>query len=93
MLPFGKRPKTLACVLSPEEVAQLLDAARPGRERVLFLTAYACGLRLMEVLNLQVSDIDSARMLVHVHQGKGNKDRLVPLSLKLLTELRGYWRS
>ena len=93
MLAFGKRPKKLACVLSPQEVAQLLDAARPGRERVLFQTAYACGLRLMEVLSLQVKDIDSARMLVHVRQGKGNKDRLVPLSLKLLTELRDYWRS
>jgi integrase/recombinase XerD len=93
MLAFGKRPKKLACVLSPEEVAQLLEAARPGRERVLFQTAYACGLRLMEVLSLQVQDIDSARMLLHVRQGKGNKDRLVPLSLKLLTELRAYWRS
>jgi site-specific recombinase XerD len=92
MLPFGKRPKKLACVLSPEEVARLLEAARPGRERMLLQTAYACGLRLMEVLTLQVADIDSARMLVHVRQGKGNKDRLVPLSLKLLTELRDYWR-
>ena len=93
MLPFGKRPKTLACVLSPEEVAQLLDAARPGRERMLLKTAYACGLRLMEVLNLEIRDIDSARMLVHVRQGKGNKDRLVPLSLQLLTGLREYWRA
>ena len=92
MLPFGKRPKTLACVLSPEEVAQLLEAARPGRERMLFQTAYACGLRLEEVLCLQVKDIDSARMVVHVRQGKGNKDRLVPLSLRLLTLLREYWR-
>lgn len=93
MLPYGKRPKTLACVLSPEEVAQFLDAARPGRERVLFQTAYACGLRLEEVLHLQVKDIDSARMLVHVRQGKGNKDRLVPLSPKLLTVLREYYRT
>ena len=92
MLPYGKKPQRLPCVLSPEEVAQLLEAARPGRERVLLKTAYACGLRLMEVLNLQVQDIDSARMLVHVRQGKGNKDRLVPLSLKLLRELRAYWR-
>jgi integrase/recombinase XerD len=92
MLAFGKRPKKLPCVLSPEEVAQLLEAARPGRERVLLQTTYACGLRLMEVLNLQVSDIDSARMLVHVRQAKGNKDRLVPLSAKLLAELRNYWR-
>jgi integrase/recombinase XerD len=59
---------------------------------VLWQTAYACGLRLMEVLNVQVSDIDSARMLVHVRQAKGNKDRLVPLSAKLLAELRDYWR-
>jgi site-specific recombinase XerD len=92
MLPFGKRPKTLACVLSPEEVAQLLEATCPGRERMLVKTAYACGLRLMEGLNLEVGDIDSGRMVVHVRQGKGNKDRLVPLSLQLLTELREYWR-
>ena len=75
-----------------EELARLLEASRPGRERMLLQTAYACGLRLMEVLTLQVADIDSARMLLHVRQGKGNKDRLVPLSLKLLTELRDYWR-
>jgi site-specific recombinase XerD len=59
---------------------------------MLLQTAYACGLRLMEVINLQVQDIDSARLVVHVRQGKGNKDRLVPLSLRLLTELRDYWR-
>ena len=92
MLPYGKRPKKLPCVLSPEEVAQLLEAARPGRERMLLTTTYACGLRLMEALTLQVPDIDSARMLVHVRQGKGQKDRLVPLSPRLLAELRAYWR-
>ena len=93
MLPYGKKPHGLPCVLSPEEVARLLEAARPGRERMLLQTAYACGLRLMEVLHLQVGDIDSARMLVHVRQGKGNKDRLVPLSPRLLAELRAYWRA
>lgn len=92
MLAYGKKPKKLPCVLSPQEVAQLLEAARPGRERVLLRTTYACGLRLMEALNLQVTDIEGARMLVHVRQGKGNKDRLVPPSLKLLAELRAYWR-
>src|SRR6516162_7238396 len=92
MLPYGKKPHGLPCVLSPEEVARLLEAARPGRERMLLQTAYACGLRLMEVLHLQVGDIDSARMLVHVRQGKGRKDRLVPLSPRLLAELRSYWR-
>lgn len=92
MIPYGKRPKTLPCVLSPEEVARLIDATGPGRERVMVQTAYACGLRLEELLRLQVSDIDSSRMVVHLHQGKGRKDRLVPLSKRLLEELRAYWR-
>lgn len=92
LVPYGKKRQKLPCVLSAEEVARLLGAARPGRERVLLQTAYACGLRLSEVLNLQVTDLDSARMLVQVRQGKGNKDRLVPLSAHLLAELRAYWR-
>jgi integrase/recombinase XerD len=92
MSPFGKRPKKLPCVLSPEEVARLLDAAAPGRERVMVQTTYACGLRLEELMHLQVADIDSSRMVVHVRQGKGQKDRLVPLSPRLLEELRAYWR-
>jgi integrase/recombinase XerD len=91
MLPYGKRPKRLPTVLSVEEVAQLLAAARPGRERVLLQTAYACGLRISELLSLQVTDIDSARMVVNVRQGKGAKDRQVPLSARLLLELRRWW--
>jgi integrase/recombinase XerD len=90
-LPYGKRPRTVPAVLSPEEVARLLDAARPGRDRVLFQTAYACGLRISELIHLKVRDIDSARMVVIVRQGKGAKDRLVPLSPRLLRELRRYW--
>jgi len=91
-IPYGKRPKTLPAVLSPEEVARLLQAAAPGRDRVLLQVAYGCGLRLGELLSLQVGDIDSARMVIHVRQGKGAKDRLVPLSARLLEELRAYWR-
>ena len=79
-------------MLSPAEVLRLLDAAEPGRDRVLLQVAYGCGLRLSELLHLQVTDIDSARMVIHVRQGKGAKDRLVPLSLRLLEELRAYWR-
>jgi integrase/recombinase XerD len=90
-IPYGKKPKTIPCVFSPEEVAGLFRAARPGRDCVLLETAYACGLRREELLSLEVSHIDSARMLVHVHQGKGQKDRLVPLSARLLSELRDYW--
>lgn len=92
-IPFGKKPKTLRTVLSQEEVVRLLDAAPAGRDRVLLQVAYGCGLRLEELLHLQVRDIDSARMIIHVRQGKGAKDRLVPLSRRLLEELRTYWRS
>ena len=91
MLPYGKKPKTLPVVLDVEEVAQLLATAQPGRERMLLTTAYACGLRISELLHLQVTDIDSARMVVNVRQGKGAKDRQVPLSPRLLAELRQWW--
>jgi len=73
MLPFARRPRKLPCVLSPEEVAQLLEAARPGRERTLLTTTYACGLRLQDVLNLEVKDIDSARMVVHKGAGRARR--------------------
>jgi site-specific recombinase XerD len=91
-IPYGKKPRTIPAVLSTEEVARFLDAAPPGWERVLWQTAYACGLRLGELLHLRTADIDSARMVVVVRQGKGGKDRLVPLSARLLDELRCYWR-
>lgn len=91
MIPFGKRPKTLPSVLSPAEVLRLLEAAS-GRDRVLLQVAYGCGLRLNELLHLRVNDIDSSRMVVHVRQGKGAKDRLVPLSVCLLQNLRAYWQ-
>jgi integrase/recombinase XerD len=91
-IPYGKKPRTIPAVLSTEEVAQFLDAAPPGRARVLWQTAYACGLRLGELVHLRAADIDSARMVVVVRQGKGGKDRLVPLSARLLDELRCYWR-
>src|SRR5262245_1181292 len=91
MIPFGKRPRTLPSVLSPDEVARLIAAATPPRDRLLLQVAYGCGLRLSELLHLRVGDIDSARMVVHVRQGKGAKDRLVPLSVRLLQHLRAYW--
>ena len=92
-IPFGKRPKTLPSVLSPEEVVCFLDAAKPGRDRTLFDVAYSCGPRLQELLGLRVADIDSPRMVLHIRRGKGQKDRLVPLSPRLLEVLRAYWRS
>jgi len=91
MLPYGKKPRRLPTVLSVEEVNQLLAAARPGQQRMLLTTAYACGLRVSELVHLKVTDIDSARMVVTVRQGKGAKDRQVPLSPRLLAELRHWW--
>ena len=91
-LPFAKRPRVLPTVLSPLEVQKLLDAALPGRDRALLDLTYSCGLRLKELLGLKVIDIDSARMVLHIRHGKGQKERLTPLSPRLLLMLRGYWR-
>jgi site-specific recombinase XerD len=92
LIPYGKRAQRLPSVLSREEVQRLFDALPAGRCRLLFHTGYAAGLRLSEVLHLQVADIDSQRMVLHIRQAKGRKDRLVPLSPRLLEELRAYWR-
>jgi site-specific recombinase XerD len=93
LIPFGKKPKALPAVLSPDEVRRLFAAAA-GLPWLLMLvqTTYACGLRAGEVLRLRVTDIDSARMVVHVRCAKGRKDRLVPLSPALLALLRDHWR-
>jgi integrase/recombinase XerD len=87
MIPYGKRPKRLPCVLSPEEVLRLLEATPPGLYRTLFQTTYACGLRLNEVIHLQVTDVDGGRRVLHVRYGKGDKERLLPLSERLLDVL------
>lgn len=81
----------LPVVLSRAEVKQVLGAVRRGRYRVCLSVIYGCGLRLLEGVNLQVSQIDSSRMMVHIQQGKGGKDRLVPLPGPILTLLRDYW--
>jgi integrase/recombinase XerD len=85
------KEKKLPVVLSVEEVHQVLGCVRLRHYRVCLTTIYSCGLRLQEGVQLQVADIDSARMLVHVHRGKGAKDRFVPLPQHTLELLRGYW--
>jgi integrase/recombinase XerD len=91
-IPFPRQPKKLPVVLSPAEVQRLFAAVRHYKVRVLLMTTYAAGLRLSEVIHLQVSDIDSQRMVIRVRQGKGQKDRYVMLATTLLAELRRYWQ-
>ena len=83
----------LPAVLSIEEVRRLLASATPLHNQVYFTTVYSLGLRLQEALSLQVSDIDGPRLQVHVHRGKGAKDRYVPLPEDTLTLLRTYWKT
>jgi integrase/recombinase XerD len=85
------RSKTLPDVLTIGEVRRLIDAVRTPHNRTYFWTVYSLGLRLQEGLNLQVGDIDGARMFVHVHHGEGAKDRYVPLPARTLSLLRQYW--
>jgi site-specific recombinase XerD len=90
--PYPKKVRHLPGVLSQEEVARLIEAADTPFHRILLMTLYATGARRAEAARLKVSDIDSQRMVVHIHEGKGGKDRDVMLSPKLLEELRVYWR-
>jgi len=86
-----QKEKKLPDVLSVDEVRQLIAAVRTIHHRTFFWTVYSLGLRLDEALHLQVGDIDSARMMVHVRHGKGAKDRFVPLPPRTLKMLRQYW--
>lgn len=87
-----RKPKQSRVALSPEEVSRLLAATQPLKARMLFTTMYACGLRVSEGIALELTDIDSQRMVIHIRKGKGRKDRYVPLGETLLAGLRDYWR-
>jgi site-specific recombinase XerD len=91
MIPFGKRPRRLPTVLSVEEVDALLTCTPNLKHRTFLMTLYSTGLRLSEAANLKIEDIDSGRTQLRVTRGKGSKERIVPLSPRLLTELRIYW--
>jgi integrase/recombinase XerD len=90
---FIHEPRKLPVVLSPEEVARLLNAAAGLKYKAALSVAYGAGLRAAEVVSLKVCDIDSKRMIIRVEQGKGRKDRNVMLSASLLELLRGWWRA
>jgi len=91
-IPFPKSRKRLPTVLSPEEVTRLLDAACNLYHRTLLMTLYSTAIRRAELCRLKVQDIDSQRMMIRINQGKGGRDREVPLSPKLLETLRVYFR-
>jgi integrase/recombinase XerD len=92
-MPFVREPRRLPVVLSPQEVARLLDAAPGLKYKAALSIAYGAGLRASEVISLKIADIDSDRMVIRVEQGKGRKDRYVMLSEHLLKLLRMWWKA
>jgi integrase/recombinase XerD len=91
-LTFVREPRKIPLVLSPEEVARLLEAAPGPKYKAALSAAYGAGLRVSEVVALKVSDVDSKRMLLRIEQGKGQKDRFAMLSPQLLELLRDWYR-
>ena len=91
-LPYPRVRRKLPKILSREEVARLIEASSGLFERTLLMVLYSTGMRRAEVAKLKIADIDSQRMILHVVNGKGGKDRDLPLSPALLETLRAYWR-
>lgn len=91
-LPRPKKPFKLPSILAEEEIIALIQQTTNLKHRSILMTAYSAGLRVSEIVNLKVTDIDSKRMMIHVRAAKGKKDRMVPLSKKLLEVLRTYFK-
>jgi site-specific recombinase XerD len=92
IIPAPKKPQTLPVVLSPEEVVRFLACVKKPKHRTILTTCYGAGLRISEAVRLTSAAIDSQRMVLRIEQGKGQKDRYVMLSPKLLEILRDWWR-
>jgi len=92
-LPLPKSPRTLPTILSQDEVARLIEAAASPCHRTILMALYSTGMRRAELCRLRTEDIDKERMVVHIRQGKGGKDRDVPLSPKLLDQFRAHYRA
>src|ERR1700719_1995927 len=90
-VPYPRAPRRLPIILTQEEAVRLIDSASNLFHRAMLMTLYSTGMRRAELCHLKVEDIDSDRMLIHIRQGKGRRDRDVPLSPKLLETLREYW--
>ena len=93
VIPAPKKPQKLPVVLGPEEVLHFLNCVGSTKHRAILTICYAAGLRISEAICLKPTDIDRQRMVIRVEQGKGQKDRYVMLSPKLLETLRNYWRA
>ena len=91
-LPLPKTPKRLPTVLSPEEIVRLIEAASSLMHRTILILLYATGIRRAELRWLKLSDIDSKRMVIHIEQGKGRRDRDIPMTPMVLKVLREYWQ-
>lgn len=91
-IPRPRLPFQLPVILSPEEVAHFFESIASLKQRTILMTAYSAGLRISEATRLKITDIDSQRMMIRVNQGKGQKDRYVMLSPRLLESLRVYWK-
>ena len=91
-VPYPRAPRKLPIILTQEEAIRLIDSASNLFHRAMLMTLYSTGMRRAELCHLQVADIDSVRMIIHIRHGKRNRDRDVPLSPKLLETLREYWR-
>lgn len=92
-IPYAKPEKKLPVVLSLQEVMEFFSVVINPKHRCMLMAPYSGGLRVSEVTNLWVDDIDSQRMVIRIRRGKGKKDRFTILSPKLLVELRAYWRA
>jgi len=92
LISYARKPAKLPNVLSADDVIRFLEAVSSLKARIALTTAYAAGLRVSEVVNLRVSNIDSKRMVIRIERGKGGKERYVMLSAHLLNILRNYWR-
>jgi len=91
-LPRAKERRKLPIVLSPEEMNDIFNATHNMKYKAIFMTIYSAGLRISEVCNLKISDIDSQNMQIFVREGKGNKDRYTILGKENLKILREYWK-
>lgn len=91
-LPRPRKPLNLPTILAQEEFVKIINSIKNIKHKAMIMACYAAGLRVSEVINLKVTDIDSVRMTIHIRNAKGKKDRIVPLAVKLLEILREYYK-